>query len=57
MCEVYQQLWIKLATSMAYHPQTNGQTEHMNQELEGYLWNFTNQCQDNWDELLPSAEF
>jgi hypothetical protein len=43
--------------SMAYHPQTNGQTEQVNQELEGYLQNFTNQCQDDCDELLPLSKF
>jgi hypothetical protein len=42
---------------MAYHPQTNGQTEHFNQELRGYFQIFTNQHQDKWDSLLPSAEF
>jgi hypothetical protein len=50
-------LGIKLATSTAYHPQTNGQTERFNQELEGYLRNFTSQRQDDWDELLPLGEF
>jgi transposase InsO family protein len=35
--ELYKHLGIKLATSMAYHPQT----EHINQELEGYLHIFT----------------
>jgi hypothetical protein len=39
--ELYKLLGIKLATSTAYHPQTNGQTEHINQELEGYLRIFT----------------
>ena len=29
----------------------------MNQELEQYLWLFVNQRQDDWLELLPSAEF
>jgi hypothetical protein len=43
MCELYKLLGIKLATSMAYHPQTDGQTEHINQELEGYLHMFTSQ--------------
>jgi hypothetical protein len=55
--ELYKLLGIKLAMSMAYHPQTDGQTEHVNQELEGYLHIFTSRRQDNWDELLPLGEF
>jgi hypothetical protein len=43
--------------SMAYHPQTNGQTEHVNQVLEGYLHIFTSRQQDDWDGLLPMGEF
>jgi hypothetical protein len=39
--ELYKLLGIKLATLTAYHPQTDGQTEHVNQELEGYLRMFT----------------
>jgi transposase InsO family protein len=39
--ELYRLLGIKLAMSMAYHPQTNGQTEHVNQVLEEYLPTFT----------------
>jgi len=35
--ELYQLLGIKLASSTAWHPQTNGQTEHVNQELDQYL--------------------
>jgi transposase InsO family protein len=41
MHELYKLLGIKLAMSTAYHPQTDGQTEHINQELEGYLRIFT----------------
>jgi hypothetical protein len=55
--ELYKRLGIKLALSMAYHPQTNGQTEHINQVIEGYLHTFTSRQQDNWDDLLPSGEF
>ncbi|GLB40632.1 putative retrotransposable element tf2 155 kda protein type 1-like [Lyophyllum shimeji] len=35
--ELYHLLGIKLSTSTAYHPQSDGQTERVNQELEQYL--------------------
>ena len=50
-------LGIALSTTTAYHPQSDGQTERVNQELEQYLWVFVNECQDDWDGLLPMAEF
>jgi transposase InsO family protein len=56
-CELYKLLGIKLAMLTAYHPQTNGQTERVNQVLEGYLRTFTSQRQDDWDGLLPMGEF
>jgi len=55
--ELYWLLGIKLAATMAYHPQGDGQTERVNQELEQYLHLFTNQRQDDWVGLLPFAEF
>ena len=55
--ELYHLLGIKLAATMAYHPQGDGQTEQVNQELEQYLRLFVNERQDDWDELLPLAEF
>jgi transposase InsO family protein len=54
MRELYKLLGIKLAMSTAYHPQTDGQMEHVNQVIEGYLCTFTSQRQDDWDDLLPS---
>ena len=42
--------------STAYHPQTDGQTERLNQMLEQYLRNYVNYQQDNWVELLPVAQ-
>ena len=50
-------LGIKLAASTAYHPQGDGQTERVNQELEQFLWVFVNKRQDDWQELLSLAEF
>jgi hypothetical protein len=53
--ELYRMLGIKVAATTAYHPQGDGQTEHVNQELEQYLRLFINQRQDDWADLLPLA--
>ena len=50
-------LEINQKMSTAYHPQTDGQTERVNQILESYLRNYVNYEQDNWAEMLPMAEF
>jgi len=55
--ELYRLLGIKLASSTAWHPQTDGQTERVNQELDQYLRLFVNERQDDWYDLLPLAEF
>ena len=55
--ELYCLLGIKLASSIAWHPQTDGQTECINQELDQYLQLFVNKWQDDWYDLLPLAEF
>ena len=47
----------KLSFSTAYHPQTNGQSERSNQEIEHYLRLFINYHQSDWDEWLPLAVF
>jgi len=43
--------------STAFHPQTDGQTERMNQELEQYLRFFVEHRQKDWPEWLAAAEF
>jgi len=43
--------------STAYHPQTDGQTERMNQTIEQYLCAFINFRQNDWKEWLPLGEF
>ena len=39
--EFCKKLGIRASMSTAYHPQTDGQTEQVNQSLEQYLWIFT----------------
>ena len=41
--------------STAYHPETDGSTERMNQNLEAYLSAFCAYSQLDWAELLPAA--
>jgi len=43
--------------STAFHPQSDGQTERVNQILEQYLRIFCDHQQDNWLDILPLAEF
>lgn len=57
MRELNNLLGIKTSASTAFHPQTDGQTERVNQEIEQYLRTFINKRQDNWVEWLPLAEF
>ena len=50
-------LGIQTKLLTAFHPQIDGQTECINQELEQYLWFFVDNKQNNWSEWLISAEF
>src|SRR5450755_3920041 len=50
------QLGIYHKMSTGYHPQTDGQTERLNQTLEQYLRHYVNYQQDDWVVLLPTAQ-
>ena len=50
------QMGIELRLSTAYHPQTNGQTERVNQTLKQYLRHYVNYQQNDWAGLLPTAQ-
>jgi hypothetical protein len=55
--ELHKSLGTKVIHSSAYHPQTSGQTERVNQILEDILRSCALTFQDQWDECLPLAEF
>jgi len=57
MRELNEMLGIKTKLLTAFHPQTDGQTERMNQELEQYFYMFIDHCQEQWPEWLGTAEF
>jgi transposase InsO family protein len=57
MRELYRLLGITISASTAYHPQSDRQTECVNQELEQYIRVFVNERQSDWDTLLPLGEF
>jgi len=50
-------LGIKSKLSTVFYPQTDGQTERVNQELEQYLRMFIDHRQEQWPEWLETAEF
>ena len=55
--ELNRMLGIETRLSTAFYPQTDGQMEQMNQELEQYLRFFVEHRQKDWPEWLVLAEF
>ena len=55
--ELNRMLGIETRLLTVFHPQTDGQMEQMNQELEQYLRFFIEHRQKDWPEWLVSAEF
>ena len=54
LCKI---LRINAKLSTAFHPETDGQSEIANQEMERHLRTYVNHFQNNWVDLLPMAEF
>ena len=55
--DICDKLEITLALSTAYHPQTDGQSEPTNQEVEQALRTVISHHQDDWVTWLPVIEF
>ena len=53
---VTSKLGVDLRLSTAYHPQTDGGLERMNQEVQAYLQNCLNHKQSDWAQWLPMAQ-
>ncbi|SJL05181.1 uncharacterized protein ARMOST_08549 [Armillaria ostoyae] len=56
-CALAKALDMELHFTSGYHPEADGQTERANQTLEQYIRIYCSYQQDNWDLLLPIAEF
>ncbi|KAF8748451.1 hypothetical protein RHS01_10832 [Rhizoctonia solani] len=54
---LYQCLGIDPHFSLAYHPQSDGQTERMNPTVEHFLRAYSGVNQKDWVKWLPMAEF
>ena len=55
--ELARLLHYNIALSTTYHPQTDGETERVNQESETYLRLFASNKPEEWSKILPMAEF
>jgi hypothetical protein len=55
--ELFAQIGSELRMSSAYHPETDGQSERVNQCLESYLRCFAHACPHRWSQFLSLAEF
>ena len=56
-CKLGKLLHYDLSLSTAYHPQSNGETKRVNQEIETYLWIFCGNNPASWSESIFHAEF
>jgi hypothetical protein len=50
-------LGTRIVMSSSFHPQTDGQTQRINQTLETYLRRYVSVELNDWDTLLSRAEF
>ena len=55
--ELYRLLGVKRKMSMAFHHQTDGQTERLNREINQYLRTYVNDQQNEWAKWIKIAQF
>ena len=54
--ELCRLIGVQQRLSSAYHPQTDGGPERLNQEVQAYLRNFINQEMSDWKKWLSTAQ-
>ena len=57
MQEINKALSISTKLSMSFHPQTDGQIEIVNKEVQKFLWIYCFEKQDQWANWLAIAQF
>jgi hypothetical protein len=55
--EIFKRTGVSLRMSTAYHPQSDGQTERVNQQIECYLRCFISAHPKQWSRWLPLCEY
>ncbi|KAJ3524273.1 hypothetical protein NMY22_g11070 [Coprinellus aureogranulatus] len=55
--DLLERLKIEPSLSTAFHPQTDGSTERVNQEIEAYLSIYCSANPSTWSEALPLLQF
>ena len=55
--EVCRILGTRVKLSIVFHPQTDGQTEIINQYIDQCLQPFVNYYQDDWSSLIPMIDY
>jgi hypothetical protein len=55
--ELFRLADVSLQMSSSYHPQSEGQTKHLNQSMETFLRCFINACLAKWSSWIALAEF
>lgn len=55
--ELFRLADVQLQMSSSYHPQSDGQTERLNQTMETFLRCFVNACPAQWSKWLSLAQF
>ena len=57
MQEINKALGISTKLSMSFHPQTDGQMEIINKEVQKFLWIYCFEKQDQWANWLAITQF